>query len=118
MNRYAAKLTRRINKMDAAFLQKLQEYPWQGNIRELKNVIERAVILADSDTLTLPLLPPEFQQFTPLPASEISETALSTVERNHIAKILQQTHGNKTETARLLHIGLTTLYRKIQEYQL
>ncbi|RDC65816.1 sigma-54-dependent transcriptional regulator [Adhaeribacter pallidiroseus] len=118
MHRYAAKLTRRINKMDAAFVQKLQEYAWQGNIRELKNVIERAVILADSDTLTLPLLPPEFQQYTPLPAAELSETALSTMERNHIFKILQQTQGNKTETARLLHIGLTTLYRKIQEYNL
>lgn len=118
MRRYAAKLTRRISQMDAAFLQKLQEYPWQGNIRELKNIIERAVILADSDTLTPDLLPPEFQQFTPLPAAYASETALSTVERDHIARILKQTKGNKTETARLLHIGLTTLYRKIQEYHL
>ncbi|PSR53790.1 sigma-54-dependent Fis family transcriptional regulator [Adhaeribacter arboris] len=118
MRRYAAKITRRITQMDAAFLQKLQEYPWQGNIRELKNIIERAVILADTDTLTADLLPSEFQQLVLLPAAEASETALSTIERSHIAKILQQTKGNKTETARLLHIGLTTLYRKIQEYNL
>ena len=41
---------------------------------------------------------------------------LKTVERNHIIKVLKFTHGNKTETARLLKIGLTTLYRKIEEY--
>lgn len=118
MQRYAAKIARRINKMEDAFLQKLQEYPWKGNIRELKNVVERAVILADGNHLTVDLLPPEFQHLTPAVEFAGSETALSTIERNHIAKIIQQTKGNKTEAARLLHIGLTTLYRKIQEYGL
>ncbi|PIQ20283.1 MAG: sigma-54-dependent Fis family transcriptional regulator, partial [Cytophagales bacterium CG18_big_fil_WC_8_21_14_2_50_42_9] len=47
------------------------------------------------------LFPPEFQQITPLAASAYSDTALSTVERNHIAQILKQTNGNKAETARL-----------------
>ena len=116
LQRYAAKITRRITAMDEAFLQKLREYPWQGNIRELKNVVERAVILADGPTLTVDLLPPEFQYPAPAPAR--SETALSTIERQHIAQVLRQTHGNKTEAARLLQIGLTTLYRKIQEYGL
>ena len=118
MQRYAAKIARRIVKMEAAFVEKLQEYPWKGNIRELKNVVERAVILADSDTLTVELLPPEFLQYSPLYSAEKTETALSTIERNHIAHILHQTHGNKTEAARLLQIGLTTLYRKIQDYNL
>ena len=43
---------------------------------------------------------------------------LKSVERNHIVKVLRHTHGNKTEAARLLKIGLTTLYRKIEEYEI
>jgi len=101
MPRYAAKITRRITTLEPALLEKLQQYPWKGDIREFKNIIERAVILADADTLTADLFPPEFQQITPLAASAYSDTALSTVERNHIAQILKQTNGNKAETARL-----------------
>ncbi|MDO1451464.1 sigma-54 dependent transcriptional regulator [Rhodocytophaga aerolata] len=119
MQLYAAKSNKRIHQMEDSFLQKLQIYPWKGNIRELKNIIERAVILADTDTLTADLLPAEVRIFTPSMDIIPHESAsLEQIEKEHIRKILTLTHGNKTEAARQLGIGLTTLYRKIAEYNL
>jgi DNA-binding NtrC family response regulator len=112
---YAAKTNPRIKSIDAGLLKKLESYNWKGNVRELKNLIERAVILCDGDTLTANLLPTGYDA---QPESGGTVFELSAVEKNHIRKILQYTKGNKTEAARLMNIGLTTLYRKIEEYQL
>lgn len=111
--------THKMNRRQApvlteAFLAQLQHYPWKGNIRELRNVLERAVILAD-DALTPDLLPFEL---TGASAAATAGTPfdLATVEREHIRRVLIYTEGNKTEAARLLGIGLTTLYRKIDAF--
>lgn len=95
-------------------IQLLNEYSWPGNIRELKNVIQRALIVTDG-TITKDDLPVDLCLSTP-DSVENRALDLATMEKNHIAKILAYTHGNKTETARLLKIGLTTLYRKMEEY--
>jgi DNA-binding NtrC family response regulator len=111
---YATKLNKRINGMDKDFLKQLQKNDWKGNIRELKNCIERAAILADGETLTADLLPIEMinnEEGTDNPI-----TSLAAMEKNHIRKILAFAKGNKTKTAELLGIGLTTLYRKMEEY--
>lgn len=99
-------------KMTDEFLALLNKHQWKGNIRELKNIIERAVILADN-SLTPIALPPQFN--THIDSSSLD---LQSIEKQHISKVLAYTKGNKTETARLLGIGLTTLYRKIDEYSL
>jgi two-component system NtrC family response regulator len=93
----------------------LCQYGWKGNIRELKHVLERAVILEDSDTLTLDSLPLELRH---APDAELSGLHLASVEQAHIRKVLHATDGNKAEAARLLNIGIATLYRKIEEYGL
>jgi DNA-binding NtrC family response regulator len=111
---YAAKLRKRLRGMDPAFLQQLRDYDWRGNVRELKNVLERAVILADDEVLTTDTLPPEFQGPPALPEAEDSRS-LRAVEQRQIRLVLRETGGNKTEAARQLGIGLKTLYRKIQE---
>lgn len=111
---FAAKQGKRPLKIDAGFTDLLNHHHWKGNIRELKNVIERLVILADGDTLTPDLLPPEFRN----PGTATNSLELANIERLHIQKVLAHTNGNKTETARLLGIGLTTLYRKLEEYKL
>ena len=100
--------------MDKAFLQHLKNYEWRGNIRELKNMIERAIILCETETLTADLLPSEIM------SSDLclSDTSLESLEKIHIHKILQQCKGNKTKAAELLGIGLTTLYRKMDEYHI
>ena len=97
-------------------LKMMDAYAWPGNIRELKNVIERALIVCDKD-ITVNDLPVEIQ-FSNKEESSGTEFDLATMERNHIAKILAYTKGNKTETARLLKIGLATLYRKIDSYHI
>lgn len=107
----------KVNKvppvMQADFLKALQSHRWRGNIRELKNVIERAVILSSAE-LTAAVLPFDFKQDITQPATY----DLAEMERHHIQMVLEHTRGNKTEAARLLNIALATLYRKLKEYSL
>lgn len=117
---FAAKTNSRLSGMSKDFLAQLQLHSWKGNIRELKNIIERAVILSNGTELTTDNLPLEFQQSTPSsePGQALSAFSLASVEKLHIQRVLNHTKGNKTEAAKLLNIGLTTLYRKIEEYHL
>ena len=89
-------------------------YPWPGNVREMMNTIEHALIVCNNEITNRDLPIDMLSVETLLDVDDSFD--LKTVERNHIIKVLQHTHGNKTETARLLKIGLTTLYRKIEEY--
>ncbi|MGQ7854546.1 sigma-54-dependent transcriptional regulator [Pedobacter sp. WC2501] len=114
LKEFANKVNRSAPKMDDKILSILSGHSWKGNIRELKNVIERLVILSDGDVLSTAALPPEFFEFTPIE----NDYNLQQIEKQHIQKVLIHTKGNKTETSRLLGIGLTTLYRKIEEYQI
>ena len=89
-------------------------YPWPGNVREMMNTMEHALIVCDSE-VTREDLP--IDMLSDESSTQVDDSLdLKSVERNHIIKVLHHTHGNKTETARLLKIGLTTLYRKIEEY--
>ena len=116
---YAAKLRKYLTGMDPGFVLLLLQYDWRGNVRELKNVLERAVILADEETLTVNTLPAEFQAAS-LASSEPHHTvrSLRGVEKRQIELVLRETVGNKTEAARQLGISVKTLYRKILEYGL
>ena len=117
---FATKTNKRIPKLNVDFLEALKLHQWSGNIRELKNIIERCVILSNSDELILDNLPPEFQIIhTPTTNGKtLSAFDLASAEKLHIQKVLNYTKGNKTEAARLLNIGLTTLYRKLEEYKI
>lgn len=108
-----AKLGKRNIRLSDAFVRNLQQHAWRGNIRELKNVIERAVILSDGSELTPDLLPFERQAGTLTHAAALD---LATMEKQHIARVLRLVGGHKPEAAKQLGIGLTTLYRKMAEY--
>lgn len=112
---YAHKVNAPVRLPSEAYLQALQQHGWPGNIRELKNVIERSVILENGTELSPETLPFDFYS-DPAPQKELSAFSMAAAEKLHIQKILNYTGGNKTEAARLLQIGLTTLYRKIEEY--
>ena len=89
-------------------------YPWPGNVREMMNSVEHAIIVCESEITNHDLPIDMLSDNTSAVANDSFD--LKSVERNHIIKVLHHTHDNKTETARLLKIGLTTLYRKIEEY--
>lgn len=119
---FALKTNKKIKSFSGEFIQLLKLHTWPGNIRELKNVLERSVILETENILTTDCLPLEIQQ---LKASETTEEApvlsafsLASAEKIHIQKVLNYTNHNKTETAKLLNIALTTLYRKLEEYKI
>ncbi len=114
LNQFSEKVNRSKMIMDKKFTAALENHSWKGNIRELKNVMERVVILASDNEITIDLLPFEFHNVP----TESNPLSIESMEKQHIKKVLLHTKGNKTETARLLGIGLTTLYRKIDEYQL
>jgi DNA-binding NtrC family response regulator len=116
LKEFSGKLNRKVNKMDELFLKMLNNHPWKGNIRELRNVIERVVIIANSDTLTSDLLQLDF--FADNPQDSGSTLNLASIESHYIRKAMSQSKGNKTEASRLLGIGLSTLYRKIEDYKL
>jgi two-component system NtrC family response regulator len=117
---FGAKLSRKSVRVSDEFIEALKQHSWKGNIRELRNVIERSLIVCNEEELTLQDLPIEIQNshFEESAGKSYSNFELAAMERRHIARVLQYTKGNKTETARLLKIGLTTLYRKIEEYKL
>jgi two-component system, NtrC family, response regulator len=115
MKMFSQKANHHIEGMTKEFLEHLQQHEWKGNIRELKNVMERAVILADNPQLTIDSLPLELQTTNYKPQT-LSAFDMASVEKLHIQRVLNHTRGNKSEAARLLNIGLTTLYRKIEEY--
>ena len=117
---FAEQLARPVVEIAPAFLEALDSQPWKGNIRELRNVIERSMIVCESGYLDIADLPFDIQNahYEHSNDSSPSSFELSAMERRHIARVLEYTKGNKTEAARLLKIGLTTLYRKIEEYKI
>ena len=115
---FSSKMGKNIRTISPEYIDALKKRAWKGNVRELRNVIERSLIIADGDTLTLDALPLNMQTSSAASTESYSGFDLSGVEKMHIQKVLKYTKGNKTETSRLLGIGLTTLYRKIEEYGL
>ena len=117
---FAEQLARPVVEIAPAFLEALDSQPWKGNIRELRNVIERSMIVCESGYLDIADLPFDIQNAHYEHSNDSSPGSfeLSAMERRHIARVLEYTKGDKTEAARLLKIGLTTLYRKIEEYKI
>ncbi|MGO4274002.1 helix-turn-helix domain-containing protein, partial [Paenibacillus sp. TAF58] len=103
----------------------LSNYAWPGNIQELKNIIERCIILSDEDLITLEHLPTALQEQQPSLASSEADAAIllktKVSDEEEILLIedaLAKTAGNKSAAAKLLGISRGTLYNKMKEYQL
>jgi DNA-binding NtrC family response regulator len=114
---FLKRINNNIQHIADEVIEQLKTYPWKGNIRELKNIIERMAILAEDNTITSDLLPPEFNQSNSSMRSS-SSNSLQKVEQLHIKKVLNIVDGNKNKAAEILGIGTSTLYRKIKEYKI
>lgn len=118
INYFSAKLNKPIYSVDKEFYSKLSGYGFPGNIRELRNICERVVILSEKGDIAADYLPQEFsdKQLKALPVND--DLSIASVEMRQIKKVLQLTNNNKNTAAELLGIGLTTLYRKIEQYKI
>jgi two-component system, NtrC family, response regulator len=114
---YGEKTNPAVKSISKEFLEALKKHEWKGNIRELKNIIERSLIVCNGNELTPLDLPMEFSVSDPK-SDHLSEFELASVEKGHIQHVLTHTRNNKSEAARLLNIGLSTLYRKMEEYNI
>lgn len=116
-------LHREVKYFDDAVMQRFMQYSWPGNIRELKNVIKRAVLLTTGDTIMPDTLPSELAQAkTPNPIPTYGTSDLRVIneinERNIILQALEKVHYNKTKAANLLNIDRKTLYNKMKQYNI
>jgi len=102
--------------LDASCLDHLQRYPWPGNVRELENALERAAVLSEDSRIRPIDLPPDLLDLGAangrIPASPTR--SLQEVERRHIRAVLEHTGNNRSQAARILGIGDTTLWRKLK----
>ncbi len=109
-----------INKISDEVIQILMSYEFPGNVRELENIMERAVALCQGDSIEISHLPPDLQQLTlrvqrPRHREFLS---LEEQEKEYITWVLTKTKGNKTKAAEILGIDRVSLWRKLKKYQL
>jgi DNA-binding NtrC family response regulator len=118
--RHARRLGKRVDGVDNATIRGLMAAPWKGNIRELDNALERAVILAEGPILTPddfpPGLIPESGPAAAGAGGHDLRNALRDYERQHIQRVLSDCGDDKREAARRLGLGLSSLYRKLEEH--
>ncbi len=114
---YAKKYKKSIRGISAGALKTLTQYHWPGNVRELQHAIERAIIMSDSDTLQPDdfILSPQTKKVTDL---EIDTYNLDEIERSIIEKVLKHHQGNITQAAVDLGLTRTSLYRRMEKYDL
>jgi len=135
IERFSRQYGKDVKKMSKASCRRFVQYGWPGNIREMENLVERAVLLSLTDELEpwyfwdeetdgagldiAPAYPAEAETFPPLPAEEGNGalTSLRDVERQMIMQALQKTDDNRTHAARMLGISVRTLRNKLHEYR-
>ncbi len=114
---YSGKYLKPVPELSSKAADKLLQYPFPGNVRELQYAIERAVIMAESD-----MLQPEDILFSPLETATISETDqqtnLSSLEKTTILKVIEKNNGNISKAAKELGITRTALYRRLSKYDI
>ncbi len=119
LGRLSTRLNRRVTGVTNAAMRALMSAPWRGNVRELVNVLERAVLLADSEQIDICNLPREFsgaecEEQTP----DDLRAAVRAYEREHIRQVLLVAGGNREQAARRLGIDASTLYRRMKELEM
>ncbi len=126
INQLNKELKKDIKGISQNVLELFMELPWEGNVRELKNVIERSYIVAKSDIIDIDDLPDEYKRPEEIRKNKLDEedifedspTTLEELEKRYIAKVLKLTSGNRSKAARILGLSRRSLYRKLKKYGL
>ena len=119
VSKYAREMTKNIKGVDNEVMKRLVSHAWKGEIRELENIIERAVIFSEGSLITKNELPAFFEQrqdaLYVFDSRRTMKEAISDFERQYIGHVLRINQFNKELTAKILKISLSSLYRKIEE---
>ncbi|AEB08326.1 sigma-54-dependent transcriptional regulator [Desulfobacca acetoxidans] len=116
LSRYSHRFGKQVRIFNPDVREILLSYDYPGNVRELKNLLERAVALAEGETITVAELPPEMRES--VRDSSEPYTTLEDREREYILRVLRHTNFNVGDTARILNLPRTTLWRKMKKYNL
>jgi two-component system response regulator PilR (NtrC family) len=118
LNKYRKELNKNIKGIDNEAMRAMLGHEWKGEVRELENIIERAVIFCKGDMITLQELPPTFKPKMDEPDFSFNgslDDSVRKFERDFILRALENNDNNKEKTADALRVGLSTLYRKLKE---
>ena len=136
IKRFNKELGRQVTELTPEVLETFKSYPWRGNVRELRNMIERSMLLeCKGETLELKHLRFHQQRHSiaardiatekdgpsimPQGMSQIGQNLpMETIEKEHIESVLKNNKGNKNQTAQILGIDRTTLYNKLKKYEI
>jgi DNA-binding NtrC family response regulator len=114
LKRFASQADRPMTDFTPAAAERMRNYDWPGNVRQLQNEVQRAVLMSEGKTIDVQDLSIIDTKTTELDDQNL--TLMEAMERNKIVEVLRETNGNKLETARRLGIGRQTLYNKIKAY--
>lgn len=116
IKKYNASFNKNVTSVDSAVMKKLLNYEWKGNIRELENMIERAMILCEKEIITEKDLPIGYSENSGFATNQfLHKEAMNIFEKEHIKNVLDKTTNDKKKAAILLGLSLSSLYRKIEE---
>ena len=118
LNKYRHQMGKNISGIDQSAYRALMNYDWKGEVRELENVMERAVIFCQNDVMTLENLPESLRASKDIVVPDQTgslDEFMYKVEREYIIKTLENCDQDKEKAAKVLNLGLSTLYRKIKE---
>jgi two-component system response regulator HydG len=111
LSKYAEENGKALKGFSLDVIDFMLTYHWPGNVREVENMVERGVILAKGETITMAELPRDMVRST-----AVEGDTIGVVVRNHILKVLEEAQGNITRAAQILGIGRMTLYNKLKKY--
>ncbi|MFH0728003.1 MAG: sigma-54 dependent transcriptional regulator [Pseudomonadota bacterium] len=115
LNKFAKEMNRPPHVFSDNALKALKAYNWPGNVRELENLIQRLVVITDSDVIHVNDLPPHMRHAVPVSPGEGANRTLADVEKEHITHVLAFVNGNKTRAADILGIDRKTLRKKLED---
>ena len=118
IHKFAKEFEKAVEHISEEVISTFMSYDFPGNVRELEHIIERAVILADGDTIKLKHLPERFHKADAPPLNAIRTfMTLAELEKKYILEVLAAAGGNKSKTAEILGISRAALWRKLKQFK-